>query len=269
VVAWRCWRDGDAASLWILIAYAPMAAAVGLTLVRIFGFAPASWANQYGLVAAMAVQVPLLLVALSIHSRERHGAIIRELALSSQDALTGLLAPHLFHDRLRQLVARHRRAGESAAVLFIDLANCGRIKDQHGSAVAEQSLLRSVIKLRRMLRETDTLSRIGEARFGVILERTGARATVTDRAARVVAAGKMPAKGPRPDIVLQFHVAAALLDEVQMNAPELDQALSALLESMPANTSRPIRFLGPPTTEPHGAADDNSALPLSQGAEPA
>jgi GGDEF domain-containing protein len=124
--------------------------------------------------------------------------------------------------------------------------------------VAEQSLLRSVIKLRRMLRESDTLSRIGEARFGLILERAGARVSVTDRAARVVAAGKMPTRGPKPDLVLQFHVAAAMLDELHLEEPELVTALAALLDSIPATTRRPIRFVGEPTTEPlpvveHGA----------------
>jgi diguanylate cyclase (GGDEF)-like protein len=273
-IAWRAWRRGDTVSLWILAAYVPLAVAVVLTLMRIFGMAPASWANQYGMVAAMAVQVPLLLVALGIHSRERHGATIRELALSSQDALTGLLAPHLFHDRLRQLVARHQRNGESAAVLFIDLANYPKIKEQHGSAVAEQSLLRSVIKLRRLLREIDTLSRIGEARFGVILERTGSRVTVNDRAARAVAAGMMPAKG-QPEVVLQFHVAAALLDEAGMEAPELAAALAALLDSMAAGTRRPIRFLGAATTVPlsareSGVADtDIGSLPPTEGPAPA
>jgi GGDEF domain-containing protein len=65
-------------------------------------------------VLGIALEVPLLLVALSIRSRERHGAQIREQALSSQDALTGLLAAHLFHDRLRQVVARYRRDRHSA-----------------------------------------------------------------------------------------------------------------------------------------------------------
>ncbi len=270
LLAWRSWRAGDSVSLWILAAYLPLAGALALTLTRMFGLAPASWANQYGLVAAMAAQVPLLLVALSIHSRERHGATIRELALSSQDALTGLLAPHLFHDRLRQLVARHQRDGESATVLSIDLANYPRIKEQHGPVAAEQSLLRSVIKLRRMLRESDTLSRIGEARFGLILERTGSRVSVLDRAARVVAAGKMPVKGQKPEVVLQFHVAAALLDEVAMEAPELTGALATLLESMAPNTRRPIRFVGPPTTEPLPAfGQDDSGIPLPEGPAPA
>ena len=266
LIAWRSWRDGDSASLWILAAYVPMAAAVLLTLARIFGLAPTTWANQYGMAAAMAVQVPLLLVALTIRSRDRHSAQVREQALTTHDALTGLLAPHLFHDRLRQLVARQARHGDGAAVLFIDLANCARIKEQHGSAAAEQSLLRSVIKLRRMLRETDTLSRIGEARFGLILERAGSRASVMDRAARVVTAGKMPAKGPKPDLTLQFHVAAALLEEVGMDAQELPRALAALLDSMPAGTRRPIRFVGEPATEPMPAFEDgDDGIALSQG----
>jgi GGDEF domain-containing protein len=271
-IAWRSWRAGDKPSPWILAAYLPLAVALAATLGRVFGLAPASWANQYGMVAAMAFQVPLLLVALSIHSRERHGATTRELALSSQDALTGLLAPHLFHDRLRQMAARNRSGGESAAVLFIDLANYPAIRAQHGSAVAEQSLLRSVIKLRRVAREIDTLSRIGESRFGLLLERAGSRMAVTDRAARAIAAGIMPGKGQKPDLTLQFHVAAVLLDEVALETPQLAAALGALLDSMEPGTRRPIRFLGAPVTVPlelrasgtQDAAD--SGLPSAPGA---
>ena len=168
-----------------------------MALVRLFGWLPVSFGTQYAIVVAMALEVPLLLVALNIRSRERHGAQIRELALSSQDALTGLLAPHLFHDRLRQVVARYKRDRENAAIVFIDLVNYPRIKDYYGSAVAEQSLLRSVIKLRRLLRDVDTVSRIGEARFGLILEGVTSRIAVTDRAARLIAAGPDAAAGPQ------------------------------------------------------------------------
>lgn len=271
LIAWYAWRRGDKPSFWVLAAYVPLVIAVVLTLMRVFGIAPTSWANQYGLVAAMAVQVPLLLVALGIHSRERHGARIRELALSSQDALTGLLAAHLFHDRLRQILARNQRDGESAAVLFIDLVNYPRIREQHGSAIAEQSLLRSVIKLRRMLREADTLSRIGEARFGLILERMASRVTVLDRAARMVASGMIPIKGLKPEVALRFHVAAALLDEVRLEQPQLSAGLAQLLDSMPQATRRPIRFLGSAPAEAESGNEsvrpgDDSALPLAEGA---
>jgi two-component system, sensor histidine kinase LadS len=105
-IAFAAWRRGDAVGAWVLLAYMPLTVAVGMALVRLFGWLPVSFGTQYAIVVAMALEVPLLLVALNIRSRERHGAQIRELALSSQDALTGLLATHLFHDRLRQVVAR-------------------------------------------------------------------------------------------------------------------------------------------------------------------
>ena len=127
------------------------------------------------------------------------------------------------------MVARYKRDKESAAVVFIDLVNYPRIKEYFGSAVAEQSLLRSVIKLRRLLRDVDTVSRIGEARFGLILEGVTSRVAVTDRAARLIAAGLMPLQGLKPDVTLQFHIAAALLDEKAAEAPELVDALDELL----------------------------------------
>jgi two-component system, sensor histidine kinase LadS len=259
-IAFAAWRRGDAVGAWVLAAYLPLTLAVGMALVRLFGWLPVSFGTQYAIVVAMALEVPLLLVALNIRSRERHGAQIRELALSSQDALTGLLATHLFHDRLRQVVARHKRDKESSAIVFIDLVNYPRIKDYYGSAVAEQSLLRSVIKLRRLLRDVDTVSRIGEARFGLILEGVTSRIAVTDRAARLIAAGLMPLQGLKPDVTLQFHIAAVLLDERMAEAPELVEALDEVLGGMSPRTRRPIRFLEPETTEPAPLASDSSLL---------
>lgn len=249
-VSLLAWRRGDEVGRWMLAAYTPLALAVLLTLLRVFGWVSASWLTQYAVVIAMAIEVPLLLVALNIRSRERHGAQIREQALSSQDALTGLLAPHLFQDRLRQVVSRFKRDRESAAVIFIDLVNYQRIKDYHGPAVAEQSLLRSVIKLRRLLRDVDTVSRIGEARFGLIMEGVSSRAVVTDRAARLIASGLMPLKGLKPDVTLHFHSAAVLLSERTLPAHELTEALEALLATMSSRTRRPIRFLEPEVTRP-------------------
>jgi two-component system, sensor histidine kinase LadS len=256
-IAFAAWRRGDVVGGWVLLAYLPLTIAVGMALLRLVGLMPVSFGTQYAIVVAMAIEVPLLLVALNIRSRERHGAHIRELALSSQDALTGLLAPHLFHDRLRQVVARHKRDKEDAAVIFIDLVNHTRIKEHYGTAVAEQSLLRSVIKLRRLVRDVDTVSRIGEARFGLILEGVSSRIAVTDRAARLIAAGLMPLKGLKPDVTLQFHIASVLLGERMGEAPELTDALTSLLEGMSSRTRRPIRFLEPEHTMPAGLPSDS------------
>lgn len=247
VAAFAWWR-GDTVGRWVFAAQAPMVLAASMAAFRVLGWAHLPFASQYMVVAALALEVPLLLVALFIRSRDRHSAEIREQALSTHDALTGLLAPHLFHDRLRQVIARHARDGSNAAVMTIDLVNHGRIRDYFGSAIADQSVLRSVIKLRRLLRDVDTVSRLGEARFGVVLEGASSRHSVTERATRLIAAGLMPLPGLKPDVTLQFHIAAVLLNEVTMEAEELQSTLDAQLARMSPRTRRPLRFLSPERT---------------------
>jgi diguanylate cyclase (GGDEF)-like protein len=262
-VALAAWRRGDVVGKWVCAAYLPMTLSVLASFMRIFGWLPVSTGSQYGVVVAMAIEVPLLLVALMIRSRDRHSAQVREQALTTHDALTGLLAPHLFQDRLRQVCARHKRDGQSAAVMFIDLVNHGRIKEAFGAAVAEQSLLRSVIKLRRLLRDVDTVARMGEARFAVILEGASVRASVTDRAASLIAAGLMPLPGLKPDVTLQFHIAALLLNERPLEAGEIEAALDEQLGRMSPRTRRPIRFIVPESPQPssEGGADSSLFLP--------
>jgi diguanylate cyclase (GGDEF)-like protein len=263
-VGLAAWRRRDVVGKWVCAAYLPMTLSVLASFMRIFGWLPVSTASQYAVVLAMAVEVPLLLVALTIRSRDRHSAQVREQALTTHDALTGLLAPHLFQDRLRQVCTRYKRDGQSAAVMFIDLVNHGRIKETFGAAVAEQSLLRSVIKLRRLLRDVDTVARMGEARFAVVLEGASLRASVTERAARLIAAGLMPLPGLKPDVTLQFHIAALLLNERALDAAEVEAALHGQLAQMSPRTRRPIRFImpeGPPPSSSSGGQDSSLFMP--------
>lgn len=258
LLAGAAWRRGDAVARWVFFAQLPMVAALLATVSGMLGWSGIASVPQYAVVVGLAVEVPLMLVGLFIRSRERHSAEVREQALSTQDALTGLLPPHLFSDRLRQVVARHRRDGEAAAVMYIDLVNHRPIREALGAAVAEQSLLRSVIKLRRLLRDVDTVARVGEARFAVLLEGASSRGSVTERAARLIAAGLMPLPGLKPDVTLQFHVAALLLHERPLEAEEIEAALAAQLAHMSPRTRRPIRFIAPEHPFASDAGQDSS-----------
>ena len=250
VTAFLAWRRRDPVGLWVMTAFAPMSFAVLMVVVNVLGYVSSTWLSRYGLMLGLTFQVPLLLVALNIRSRERHNVEARAHALYSQDALTGLLAAHIFQDRCKQIVNRARRHKEHAAVVYIELVNYAYIKKTWGAAVAEQSLLRSVIKLRRILRDVDTVGRVGEARFGLILEGESSRTPVTALGARLIAAGLMPLKGLKPEVVLQFNVAGVLLGERQGTGEEIALALSSLLSDMGPRTRRPIRFLEPDLTRP-------------------
>ena len=58
LVAWLSWRRRDSVGLWVLLAYAPLATAVLLSLARVFGWLPASFGTLYAIVVATALEVP-------------------------------------------------------------------------------------------------------------------------------------------------------------------------------------------------------------------
>ncbi|WP_431098219.1 sensor domain-containing diguanylate cyclase [Polaromonas aquatica] len=263
--AYMTWRRQDIVGFWVMAAFTPLGLVTLFTVTSIFGLYSVSWLSQYGLMVALTLEVPLLLIALNTRSHERHAVEAREQAMSSQDALTGLLAAHLFHDRFKQVVGRAQRHQEPAAVVYIELVNYRYIKKTWGTAVAEQSLLRSVIKLRRILRDVNTVGRIDEARFGLILEGVASRSPVTELAARLIAAGLMPLKGLKPEVVLQFHVAGVLLSERLGSHEQISTALGDLLHSMASRTRRPIRFLEPESTHPMPLDTESALDSLSSG----
>ena len=217
------WRRGDPVGLWLLLGILPMACAVVLAMGRAVGLLPSFWLTEYALVLALALGVPMLFGALDSRSQVRRSVELRRLAAADQDALTGLMKRDPFVARLRQAIARYQRRGEGAAVAVIELANHGWIQKTLGAEAAEEALLRAVIKLRRLVRDVDTTGRLGENRFGLILEGVSMRRPMNSVGSRLVAAGLMEEPGRPRDVVLHFHVAALVLGEHAAPAADLLQ----------------------------------------------
>jgi GGDEF domain-containing protein len=237
------WRRGDPVGLWMLLGAVPLAVTVGVSLTRVTGLLPNSWLSEYTLVLALAMDLPLLFGAVDSRSVERRSVELRRVASASQDPLTGLLRRIPFFARMDQAVMRHQRRGEGATIAFIELANLDWIQKSRGAEAAEEALLRAVIKLRRLVRDVDTTGRIGENRFGLILEGIADRRHMQDLAQRLVAAGLMQEPDAARDSELHFHVAAVVLAEHAAPPVQLIQQLSELLGAMGPRTQRPIRFL--------------------------
>jgi two-component system, sensor histidine kinase LadS len=242
-LAIRAWRLGDPVGKWICLAYAPLSFAVLLAIARAYGWIIVSWVVQYGVVVALLIEAPMMMVALHARSRQRHEIRTREQALNTQDALTGLLTEYIFDDRIKQTTARAIKRKEDAAIVLISLVNYESIVHAHGLPVAEQSILRAVIKLRKVVRDVGTVARVGTSHFGLILEGVGHRSRVTDIGARLIAQGLMPLPGLVPEVTLHFHLAAIVLREIPGADQDIKGNLLALLKNMSPRTRRPIRFL--------------------------
>jgi hypothetical protein len=76
--AYMTWRRQDVVGFWVLAAFTPLALATLLVVTSILGLLSVSWLSQYGLMAGLVIEVPLLLVALNLRSRERHAVEARE-----------------------------------------------------------------------------------------------------------------------------------------------------------------------------------------------
>ncbi|MCD8512506.1 MAG: GGDEF domain-containing protein [Nitrincola sp.] len=76
---------------------------------------------------------------------------------------------NLFHDRLEHAIAQSRRHQTSLALLFIDLDNFKSINDTQGHHAGDELLLEAADRLRSVVRDVDTVARIGGDEFTVIL----------------------------------------------------------------------------------------------------
>ncbi len=106
-------------------------------------------------------------VIADITARKRAEETIRHLAY--HDPLTGLPNRALLTDRLEVSMAQARRSGEPLAVLYLDLDNFKVINDSVGHNGGDVLLRIVADRLRGLVRETDTIARVGGDEFTILL----------------------------------------------------------------------------------------------------
>jgi len=87
-----------------------------------------------------------------------------------RDPLTGLANRTLLEERLRAVLARDARSGNSTAVLFLDLDGFKAVNDRHGHATGDLVLKTVADRLAAAVRPSDTVARLGGDEFVVLVE---------------------------------------------------------------------------------------------------
>jgi len=122
------------------------------------------------------------------------------------DTLTRLPNRALFQDRLEQTLFSAKRNKEHFALLFIDLDHFKKINDTLGHHTGDEVLIETAKRFKNVLREEDTLSRLGGDEFTIIL-----KDIQTQQSASVVAEKLINSlKEPLTIKNKTFHIAASI-----------------------------------------------------------
>ncbi len=105
---------------------------------------------------------------------------------ANYDALTGLPNRNLLHDRLRQAVHAQRNP-RTSAVAFMDLDHFKLVNDSLGHGTGDRLLKGMAERLRSVLREADTVGRVGGDEFVLILDDQANEETVFRTMQRIAA----------------------------------------------------------------------------------
>jgi diguanylate cyclase (GGDEF)-like protein/PAS domain S-box-containing protein len=111
--------------------------------------------------------------------------------LAYHDALTGLYNRKAFYERLEQALNRGIRYKSEFALLYIDIDRFKLVNDTHGHQAGDALLKEITERLKKCLRITDFLSRIGGDEFTVIMDNPH-QLTPETAAARIIDAISRP-----------------------------------------------------------------------------
>jgi diguanylate cyclase (GGDEF)-like protein len=102
------------------------------------------------------------------------------------DPLTGLANRSLVLNRIEQAINRlHRDPQTGYGILYLDFDDFKAVNDTYGHEAGDHFLRETAIRLKRCVREVDTIARIGGDEFVVLLETSGVGAGLEGVAERI------------------------------------------------------------------------------------
>jgi diguanylate cyclase (GGDEF)-like protein len=112
--------------------------------------------------------------------------------MANVDLLTGLPNRNILGDRMAQAFKVADRAENLVAVLYVDLDYFKEINDGYGHAVGDQLLKRAADRLASLMREEDTIARVGGDEFIILLTDIATNAQALVVAQKIVDGMKVP-----------------------------------------------------------------------------
>jgi two-component system, sensor histidine kinase LadS len=207
------WRLGEAYSGWLALGFLPVHLGYPFPALRSAGVLPDGWAMQYAVLIGSAIEIPLLLYILHRRAKDFSENRARLRALESTDPLTGLTIPLVLTLRLRDALRRSRRYGHQCGMVLVELANHAEIVDREGREAGDRALVVAASRLSAVVRDVDTVCRIADTRFAMLIEGPQRPDQLKLLAQHVVARGLERVPTLPVELTLRFRLVSATLPD--------------------------------------------------------
>ena len=141
--------------------------------------------------------------------------------LAYHDELTGLPTLRLGKDRLSNAIALARRNKNSIAVLFMDLDGFKNINDSLGHKAGDYVLTKVAERLKQIVRETDTVARIGGDEFIIVLTQLIEDTAVVKMTEKIVEILTQPIEFDGQEVIIGSSIGIALYPDHGESSDEL------------------------------------------------
>ena len=149
-------------------------------------------------------------------------------ALADRDGLTEALNRRAFMRELHRTLSSNERYGTPAAVLYLDLDGFKAVNDGYGHAAGDAVLVHVARLLRKEVRETDVVGRIGGDEFVVILN----HASLDDARRKADALAALFLAAPLDYAGQKHRISASIGVHACNDAEDPDTALARADEAM-------------------------------------
>ena len=231
------WRRGERYGGWLFLGFLPVHLGYPFPALRSAGAIPDTWLSQYAVLIGSAIEIPLLLYILHKRAKESSENSARIRAIDHTDPLTGLSMAPVLTVRVRDALRRSKRRSLVHSLMLVELANHAEIVKEGGRAAGDRALVVGASRILSVVGELDTVSRIDDTRFAIMVESAPDSIETASLAQHIVAKGLAEPADRDSAIPLRFRVVrSALLHESVVAKPgediDLNEVLAPLIDAM-------------------------------------
>jgi GGDEF domain-containing protein len=251
-MAWIAWRSQH--WLWmVVVSLIPLSLSVVARIAYNFGLVAHVELAQLGGVISACLGLLIIYGCMVMQSRSKLSSSVREEVIETRDVATGLFNERIAIARLPQLILRSQRFERSCGVLLVRWTDFSRITQTITDATMRGKMLAHLgSRLARVARDIDTVARVADDSFVVLVEAPVSHEMLSEIASKILSGCLRPSQYMPEQRGFDMHIAIWESGKINANADQVMEMLKTRINQMREGTQRRVQFIDSPLSTAPG-----------------